>query len=333
VTAAEGPLVARVFAALSDGHFHSGEELADSLGVSRSAVWKAGNSLRDLGATLHAVRNRGYKLVAVSEPLDAGKIRDHLPRTVRERVRSLDAAWSVSSSNTILLDRPYPPNGSCEVFLAEYQTAGRGRRGRTWVAPPGGAICLSVSWTFREVPPDLGALSLVIGVCTLRALVSLGVTEPRLKWPNDILIGDRKLGGILIELRAESAGPACVVIGVGLNVSLGATLLQAIAETGAAPTDLVTSGVDQPSRNETAAALVANYVRGLLEFEKEGLKPFSEEWKGSDALRGRPVTVQTPEGNTKGLARGIDLHGALLVETPHGLRRFISGDVSVRATG
>jgi BirA family transcriptional regulator, biotin operon repressor / biotin---[acetyl-CoA-carboxylase] ligase len=333
VTAAEGPLVARVFAALSDGHFHSGEELADSLGVSRSAVWKAGNSLRDLGATLHAVRNRGYKLVAVSEPLDAGKIRDHLPRTVRERVRSLDAAWSVSSSNTILLDRPYPPNGSCEVFLAEYQTAGRGRRGRTWVAPPGGAICLSVSWTFREVPPDLGALSLVIGVCTLRALVSLGVTEARLKWPNDILIGDRKLGGILIELRAESAGPACVVIGVGLNVSLGATLLQAIAETGAAPTDLVTSGVDQPSRNETAAALVANYVRGLLEFEKEGLKPFSEEWKGSDALRGRPVTVQTPEGNTKGLARGIDLHGALLVETPHGLRRFISGDVSVRATG
>ena len=332
MTAAEAPLVARVFAALSDGHFHSGEQLADSLGVSRSAVWKAGNSLRELGATLHAVRNRGYKLVAVSEPLDAGKIRDHLPRPVRERVRSLDAAWSVGSSNTILLDRPYPPNGSCEVFLAEYQTAGRGRRGRTWVAPPGGAICLSVSWTFREVPPDLGALSLVIGVCTLRALVSLGVTEPRLKWPNDILIGDRKLGGILIELRAESAGPACVVVGVGLNVSLGATLLQAIAETGAAPTDLVTSGLAQPSRNETAAALVANYVRGLLEFEREGLKPFSEEWKGSDALRGRPVTVQTPEGNTKGLARGIDLHGALLVETPHGLRRFISGDVSVRAT-
>jgi BirA family transcriptional regulator, biotin operon repressor / biotin---[acetyl-CoA-carboxylase] ligase len=96
---------------------------------------------------------------------------------------------------------------------------------------------------------------------------------------------------------------------------------------------LVTSGLAQPSRNETAAALVANYVRGLLEFEKEGLKPFSEEWKGSDALRGRPVTVQTPEGNTKALARGIDLHGALLVETPHGLRRFISGDVSVRATG
>ncbi|HXR90818.1 MAG TPA: biotin--[acetyl-CoA-carboxylase] ligase [Steroidobacteraceae bacterium] len=330
---AGAPLVARVFAALADGEFHSGEELAETLGVSRSAVWKAGKALRDLGATLHAVRNRGYKLVAVSEPLDASKIREHLARGVRDRVRSLDVAWSVSSSNTILLERAYPPNGVCEVFLAEYQTAGRGRRGRTWVAPPGGAICLSLSWTFREVPADLGALSLVIGVCSLRALASLGVDGARLKWPNDLLVEDRKLGGILIELRAETAGPACVVIGVGLNVALGAPLLQSLADTGVAATDLASAGLaGRAPRNELAASLIGNYVRGLLEFEKDGLKPFSEEWKEVDALRGRPVTVQGMEGTTKGLARGIDLHGALLVETPHGLKKFISGDVSVRAT-
>jgi len=330
---AEAPLVARVFAALADGEFHSGEELAETLGVSRSAVWKAGKALRDLGATLHDVRNRGYKLVAVSEPLDASKIREQLARGVRDRVRSLDVAWSVSSSNTILLERAYPPNGLCEVFLAEYQTAGRGRRGRTWVAPPGGAICLSMSWTFKEVPADLGALSLVIGVCSLRALASVGVQSARLKWPNDLIIEDRKLAGILIELRAESAGPACVVMGVGLNVSLGAALLQSIAETGVAATDLASAGLARPVfRNELAAGLVSNYVRGLLEFEKEGLKPFNEEWKQVDALRGRPVTVQGMGATTKGLARGIDLHGALLVETPHGLKKFISGDVSVRAT-
>lgn len=331
----EAPLVARVFAALADGEFHSGEELAETLGVSRSAVWKAGKALRDLGATLHAVRNRGYRLAAVSEPLDAEKIREHVARGARERVRSLDVAWSVSSSNTVLLERPNPPAGACEVFLAEYQTAGRGRRGRVWLAPPGGAICLSLSWTFREVPADLGALSLVIGVCSLRTLASLGVESARLKWPNDLLIEDRKLGGILIELRAESAGPACVVIGVGVNVALGAPLLQSLAEAGVAATDLASAGVSRPvsvSRNEMAASLVTNYVRGLLEFEKEGLKPFSEEWKQVDALRGRPVTVQGMEGTTKGLARGIDLHGALLVETPHGLKKFISGDVSVRAT-
>ncbi len=326
------PLVSRVFAALADGHFHSGEELAEKLGVSRSAVWKAGNSLRDLGATLHAVRNRGYRLVAVSEPLNAESIREHLVRLVRDRVRSLEVAWTVTSSNTVLLERANPPNGSSEVFLTEYQSAGRGRRGRSWVAPPGGAICLSLSWTFREVPQDMGALGLVIGVCSLRALNSLGVADARLKWPNDLVIDDRKLGGILIELRAESAGPACVVIGVGLNVSLGASLLQSIAETGLTPTDLVTAGLTQPSRNEIAASLVTAYVRGLLEFEKEGLKPFSEEWRVADALRGRPVTVQAQGGATKGLARGIDLHGALIVETPHGLEKFISGDVSVRAT-
>src|SRR5262249_8250068 len=159
-----------------------------------------------------------------------------------------------SSSNTILLERSYPPNGSCEVFLAEYQTAGRGRRGRVWMAPPGGAICLSLSWTFREVPADLGALSLVIGVCSLRALGGLGVESARLKWPNDLLVEDRKLGGILIELRAESAGPACVVIGVGLNVSLGAPLLESIEKTGIPATDLASAGLSRPmSRNEIAA--------------------------------------------------------------------------------
>ncbi len=338
---AAGPLVSRLYASLADGQFHSGEDLAAELGVTRSAIWKAVDSLRELGASLHAVRNRGYRLASGGEPLDAAKIRERLVRAVRDRVHQLDVAWSVGSTNTMLLERQNPPFGSCEVILAEYQTAGRGRRGRIWVAPLGGSICLSVSWTFREVPADLGALGLVIGVCSVRALVLLGVPEARLKWPNDILVADRKLGGILIELRAESAGPACVVIGVGLNVALGAELIAKIAETGVAPIDLLTAvekdasrgtAADAPSRNEIVAGLVSAYVKGLLEFERDGLKPFIEEWQESDALRGRPVTVQAPDGTTKGLARGIDLHGALLVETPQGLKKFISGDVSVRAT-
>jgi len=332
VNAGDGPLVARVYAELADGAFHSGEALAESLGVTRGAVWKAAKSLRDLGATLHAVRNRGYRLVSGGEPLSAAKIREHLARGVRERVGRLDVFWSTGSTNTVLLERPNPALGSCEIALAEYQTAGRGRRGRAWVAPPGGGICLSLSWTFREVPPELGALGLVVGVCSLRALVSMGVQAARLKWPNDLIVDDRKLGGVLIELRAETAGPACVVIGVGLNVSLGNALIEKIAETGVAPIDLVGAGVVSPSRNRIAAGLVSSYVRGMLDFEREGLKPFIEEWRQADALRGRPVTVQAVDGVTKGLARGIDLHGALVVETPHGLKKFISGDVSVRAT-
>ena len=182
------------------------------------------------------------------------------------------------------------------MLLAEYQSAGRGRRGRAWLAPPGGAVCLSLSWTFREVPRDLGALGLVIGVCALRALHEHGLAGASLKWPNDVLIGEKKLGGVLIELRAESAGPACVVIGIGLNVCLGATLLQRIAESGTAATDLASVGISA-SRNAVAASLISACIHGLTAFEREGLKPFIEEWRTADALRGRPVNVSAAAGN------------------------------------
>jgi BirA family transcriptional regulator, biotin operon repressor / biotin---[acetyl-CoA-carboxylase] ligase len=332
-TAGDRPLIALVFAELADGQFHSGETLAKKLGMSRSAVWKAVKSLRDLGATLHAVRNRGYRLVKPSEPLSAPRIRATLSEDIRNRVRSLDVVWSVGSTNTVLLSRENPPNGASEVMLAEYQTAGRGRRGRTWLAPPGGAICLSLNWTFRDVPADLAALSLVIGVCELRALRELGVAHAKLKWPNDVLVDDRKLGGVLIELRAESGGPACVVIGIGLNVALGAPLLAKIAETGIAATDLFTVGLEQVSRNVIAGAIVDSCVRGLLDFERDGLRPFIDDWREADALRGRMVDVKrSAKEMERGLARGVDLHGALLVETAEGLRRFVSGDVSVRVS-
>ena len=327
------PLIAQVFAELADGQFHSGEALAATLGVSRSAVWKAVKSLRDLGATLHAVRNRGYRLAKSSEALAPAPILASLSEDVQKRVKRLEVAWSVDSTNTVLLSRPHPPNGSSEVMLAEYQTAGRGRRGRPWLAPPGGSICMSFNWTFSDVPEDLGALGLVIGICELRALRKLGVTQAKLKWPNDLLVNDRKLGGILIELRAESDGPAYVVVGVGLNVSLGASLIEKIATTGMAATDLVTAaGMESPSRNTVAGAILDACVHGLLEFEREGLRPFIEAWPEGDALRGRTVNIRGASGDiARGLVRGVDLHGALLVESlDEGLKKFMSGEVSVR---
>src|SRR6185312_17235292 len=150
------PLVARVFSALADGEFHSGEQLAETLGVTRSAVWKAVESLRELGATLHAVQNRGYRLRSGSDALDSKRITNLLLPTVRTCIRRVETAWTVDSTNSVLLARQNPPFGTCDVLLAEYQTAGRGRRGRAWVAPPGGSICVSLCWTFREVPQDLG---------------------------------------------------------------------------------------------------------------------------------------------------------------------------------
>jgi len=324
------PLVARVFAELADGRFHSGEALARTLRVSRSAVWKAVAALRTQGGELHAVRNRGYRLAHGSEPLDPAKIRAQLAREARAHVARIDATWSIDSTNTALLARANPGGRTAEVLLAEYQTAGRGRRGRAWLAPPGGAICLSMSWTFREVPQDLGALGLVIGVCALRAVRAHGVDALTLKWPNDLLLAERKLGGVLIDLRAESAGPACVVIGIGLNLALGPALLGRIAASGTAATDLASAVQPLPARNTVAASLVSACVIGLLEFERQGLRPFIEDWRAADALRGRTVNVSAADGGARGVARGIDLHGALMVETLQGLRRFVSGDVTVR---
>ena len=327
---AAAPLVERVFVELTDGEFHSGEQLARGLGVTRSAVWKAASALRELGMSLEAIRNRGYRLAVATEPLDPARIRSAIAREVGNRLRRLDVEWSVDSTNTQLGSREPPPAGSSEVMIAEVQSSGRGRRGRSWLAPPGGAVCLSLSWTFPEMPRDVGALSLAIGVCVLRALKSASVEDVRLKWPNDVLIGDRKLGGILIELRAESAGPASVVVGIGLNVALGEALLEKIAATGLGATDLRSAGAASPSRNVIAASLIEHCIRGLMEFEREGLRPFVDEWRRADALRGRDVTVHAAEEGARGLARGIDLSGALLVETPHGLRKFIGGEVSVR---
>jgi BirA family biotin operon repressor/biotin-[acetyl-CoA-carboxylase] ligase len=326
---ARTPLAAQVFAALADGTFHSGQALAQQLRVSRSAVWKAVGALRALGAVLHAVRNRGYRLAHPAEPLSAARIRAALSAEVREQLLGIETAWSLPSTNTALLARPNPPAGRTEVLLAEYQSAGRGRRGRTWLAPPGGSICLSLSWTFREVPPELGALGLVVGVCVRRALTGLGVPQVQLKWPNDLWVEERKLGGVLIELRAEAQGPACVVIGIGLNVALGAPLLKQLAHGGVAATDLTTLGLTTP-RNRAVAAVVNECVRGLREFERAALKPFIGDWREADALNGRAVNVSGAQGVAQGLARGIDLHGALLLETPRGVQRFISGDVSVR---
>ena len=329
---AEEPLAASVFRALANGQFHSGEELAAALGVTRSAVWKACETLKEAGAALHAVRNRGYRLARAGEPLDPAKIRAALAREVREHVISVEAVWSIASTNTALLARPNPADGSSEVLLAEFQSAGRGRRGRAWLAPPGGAICLSLSWTFREAPEDLSALGLVIGVCAVRALRELGAENVALKWPNDLLIEGKKLAGVLIDLRAEAQGPACVVIGIGMNVALGAAVLERIAQAGTAATDLESAGLTEVSRNGIAAALVSACVEGLLEFGRAGLKSFLAEWREADALRGRAVSVTAGEGVARGLACGIDLHGALMVETRDGVRRFVSGDVSVRAT-
>ncbi len=321
----------RIYRLLGDREFHSGTALAAATGVSRSAVWKAVASLRLRGVVVQAVANRGYRLPLAAELLDASRIRESLPGECRARLRRGSCVWTTGSTNADLLESGSAKPGQFDFLTAEFQSAGRGRRERSWLAPPGGSICLSIGWSFASLPPQAGSLGLVIGVCVLRALQELPVPGVALKWPNDLVVEGSKLGGILIELRAETGGPAFIVVGIGLNVALGAPLQAAVADTGTRPTDLAQLGLARCDRNALVAALIGNSVEGLLQFERSGFGAFADRWRAADALAGKAVIVSAHSGPVAGHARGIDANGALCVQTLDGLQHFTSGDVSVRA--
>lgn len=316
---------------LADGAEHSGEALAAALGVSRAAIWKQVQQLEQWGITVQACAGRGYRLARPLDLLDEARLRAALPQAVRARLRSLIVADELASTNESLLAAPPLAPGAMDVCLAEFQSEGRGRRGRSWIAPFGSGLCLSLSWSFRDTPPQLSALSLAVGVGVLRALGALGIADVRLKWPNDLLYELRKLGGVLIELRAEAGGPAYVVIGLGLNVALPPEARAAIGAAGlpvASLDDFAAAG--QPSRSTLAAAVIGALERVLTEFEHSGFAPFAAEWQAADALAARPARVESGEMRLDGLARGIDVDGALLLEVDGTLRRIVSGDVSLR---
>lgn len=337
------PLRERLIPLLADGEFHSGEQLARGLGVSRTAVWKALNSIAELGIELHRVPKRGYRL-AVSESsgspqrlelLEAQKITGGLSSAHRTRLRNLEVHLHTDSTSSRLLEIQDLPAGMSDVCLAEHQTAGRGRRGRSWVAPFGASLCFSVSGLFAETPRQLSALSLAAGVSVCRAMKRLNIQGVQLKWPNDLLFERRKLGGILTELRAESGGPVYVVVGIGLNVHLTLAARQSIRSSLPEQSLDVASlreaaGANVPARNVIAAVVVDELLAMFTEFQREGFRSFAKEWRDADALAATAVRVLIGETVRKGIARGVDEEGALMLETPGQLLRFTSGEVSLR---
>ncbi|MGE0029760.1 MAG: biotin--[acetyl-CoA-carboxylase] ligase [Steroidobacteraceae bacterium] len=315
---------------LADGSLHSGEELAAKLAISRAAVWKQLQQLDEWGVGLDAQAGQGYRLSAPLDLLDAGAIRAALPLWSAGKLRQLEVHEELDSTSDRLLAVKDLPPGQFDACLAEFQRAGRGRRGRRWLAPFGSGLCLSVNWSFRDAPAALGALSLASGVAVLRALRRLGFHDLALKWPNDIVHGAKKLGGILIDLRGEAAGPAYVVVGVGINLRLPPAVKEALRAEGLEATDLASVGNMVPARSFAAAALINELTLALEEFGARGMSAFVDEWQGADALANRPVRVLQGEQTLEGLARGVDADGALLLDAGDGRRRILSGEVSVR---
>lgn len=306
----------------------SGDALARDAGLTRAAVWKRIEALREGGVRIDARAGRGYALAEPVELLDADRIRAHLQDTAASRLASLEVAWSLDSTNSELLRRK-PPEQGAAVLLAEQQTGGRGRRGRQWASPIAANLYLSLSRQFSGGLARLGGLSLVVGVAVAEALRQAGHGTVGVKWPNDLLAQGCKLGGILVEGGGEHGGPVRAVIGIGMNVRMPAPVAATIDQ---AWTDLATLAEGTPSRNALAARLLDALLPALDRFDQDGLAPFLARYAALDVLAGRAVTVHGPQGDEHGIAEGIGEDGALLVRMGQEQRRVHAGDVSVRAT-
>jgi len=305
----------------------SGDALARAVGQTRAAVWKRIETLREGGVRIDAQPGRGYTLAVPVELLEAERIRTQMRHPAL--VSSLDVAWSLDSTNSELLRRSAPARGS-DVLLAEQQTGGRGRRGRHWASPIAANLYLSVSRQFSGGLARLGGLSLVVGVAVAESLRQAGYASVGVKWPNDLLAGDRKLGGILVEGGGEHGGPVRAVIGIGLNVRMPEAAASGIEQ---AWTDLAMLGDGEaPSRNAIVAGVLDALLPALDLFDADGLSPFLPRYAALDALAGRAVTVHGPHGDEQGIADGIGDDGALQVRIGVERRQVHAGDVSVRAT-
>jgi BirA family transcriptional regulator, biotin operon repressor / biotin---[acetyl-CoA-carboxylase] ligase len=303
----------------------SGSALARESDLTRAAVWKHIQALRDAGVEIIAEPGRGYALAAPLDLLDATCIRAALSSDVAGDIDACEVAWEIDSTNSELLRRP--ATAGVQALLAEAQTAGRGRRGREWASPLAAHLYLSLQRSFDGGVAALSGLSIAVGVAAAEALRSLGFADVGLKWPNDLVVGDHKLGGILIEFGGEDSGIMRAVIGIGINVRMPATAAARIDQPWI---DLHRLGSPAPSRNALAAALIAAQLRALRQFGASGLTPFVARWQELDALRGRAIEVIAGARREPGIALGIDTRGALRVRHADGERDYHSAEISVR---
>ena len=313
---------------LADGEFHSGQEFADRLGISRTAVWKQLKRLEELGLQLESVRGRGYRIPGGMELLDANAIRRQLAPGSLPLLEALLIEPVIDSTNAEALRRIQSGQRHGIVCTAEQQTAGRGRRGRQWVSPFGRNLYVSLVWEFARGASALEGLSLATGVAVARALADCGLPAVQLKWPNDVLFSGAKLGGILLEMTGDAAGVCQVVIGIGINVSMPGNSARDIDQSW---TDLATiNGGASPGRNRVLAALLSELLPMVAAYERSGFQAWREAWMALDAYANTPVVLVSGDRRKAGTARGVDERGALQLETTLGSESIYGGELSLR---
>lgn len=330
------PLTFAILRLLDDGEFHSGAGIARRLGVSRATVCTALQRLEETGLAVNRIHGRGYRLPQPVQWLDRDVILHHAGQAAgrAHRIRSLDLRIQdiAESTNSLLLQDiaalPGADNAVIPVLATELQTHGRGRRGRQWHSGISDSLIFSMLWRFQYGASSLSGLSLVVGVAIVRVLRAAGVRDAVLKWPNDILCHYLKLAGILIELQGEVLGPAVAVIGIGINLDLSKKIRSHIDQ---GVTDMLTATGCVPDRNQLLGQLIAELVIVLEAFEEKGFPAFREEWVRYHGYEGKPVILYFPDGSTQtGTVCGVADDGALLLQTSAGLKRYNSGEISLR---
>lgn len=258
--------------------------------------------------------------------LNVAEIQQPLTDLANTKLEKIEVFSSIASTNTYLLAQPAPPAGRYRIAIADHQTSGRGRHYRRWISAPGAGLCLSMSYTFARMPEQLPALTLALGVAVVESLRQIGVDGVSLKWPNDIVALDGKLGGILTEVQSGSGDGVTVVVGLGLNVNMRErTDFDAESDWAHSAVDLNSLMEAPPERELLAATVIEHLYISMAKFEAHGL--VIAEWQRHDWLLGREITVDIPDKQITGTAAGVDEDGALIVETSNGQRRVISGSI------
>ncbi len=313
---------------LSDGNFHSGEDIAAQLNVSRTAIWKQIKKLNALlPVDILSVPGKGYKLAEPLLVLNKDKILSSLSKQARLALAKVDILLECPSTNQALLEQAELQLVENCLLLAESQTEGRGRRGRQWISPFASNIYMSLSYGLSLSISEMSGLSLVVAISVARALKKSGIDNVKLKWPNDIYVEQQKLSGVLLELRGESNGPCRAVIGIGVNVNMP---------------DAAADDIDQPwidmrrilgqsvNRNQVVACILDELIADLKLFEGRGFSAFTQQWDKLDLLAGKAISITSRSLMDKGIARGVDTQGALLVEFENKVQPIYSGEVSIR---
>ncbi|QYJ75608.1 bifunctional biotin--[acetyl-CoA-carboxylase] ligase/biotin operon repressor BirA [Shewanella sp. FJAT-52076] len=306
-----------IIAMLSTQEFVSGEALAERLGISRAAISKHIDVLETLGLSIYSVKGRGYKLATPVSLIDESRLKQGIER----RCFYFD---DIPSTNAFMLSHSEELE-SGDVCIAEYQSAGRGRRGRRWVSPYGSHLYFSLFWRLSDGMSKAMGLSLVVGCSLAKVLGDLGVEGIGLKWPNDVYLDGRKLAGILVEMKGQADSNCELIIGMGVNMAMPDAQGETIDQPWA---DL--QGLAMPDKTEFAVRLQRQLQADLSLFEREGLNAFVERWQASDSFIGKPVNLMMADKVEAGICRGIDEQGALLLEVAGEMKSYIGGEISLR---